>query len=88
MLIDDKAVLTDQDRNYVYIVDKDGLAQRRDVQLGGSSHGLRIVREGLAAGDRVIVNGTQKVFFPGMPVQATAVPMLAAAAPAPAPAAK
>jgi membrane fusion protein, multidrug efflux system len=88
VLIDDKAVLTDQDRNYVYIVDKDGLAQRRDVQLGGSSHGLRIVREGLAAGDRVIVNGTQKVFFPGMPVQATAVPMLAAAAPAPAPAAK
>ena len=69
-LVDDKAVLTDQDRNYVYIVDKDGLAQRRDVQLGGSSHGLRIVREGLAAGDRVIVNGTQKVFFPGMPVQA------------------
>lgn len=49
VLIDDKAVLTDQDRNYVYIVDKDGLAQRRDVQLGGSSHGLRIVREGLAA---------------------------------------
>jgi hypothetical protein len=63
VLIDDKAVLTDQDRNYVYIVDKDGLAQRRDVQLGGSSHGLRIVREGLAAGDRVIVNGTQKVFL-------------------------
>ncbi|VFR45305.1 RND efflux system, membrane fusion protein CmeA [plant metagenome] len=83
VLIDDKAVLTDQDRSYVYIVDKDGLAQRRDVQLGGSSHGLRIVREGLAAGDRVIVNGTQKVFFPGMPVQATSVPMLAAAASAP-----
>ena len=44
VLIDDKAVLTDHDRNYVYIVDKDGLAQRRDVKLGGSSHWLRIVR--------------------------------------------
>ncbi|MBF3231974.1 efflux RND transporter periplasmic adaptor subunit, partial [Pseudomonas aeruginosa] len=82
VLIDDKAVLTDHDRNYVYIVDKDGLAQRRDVKLGGSSHWLRIVRGGLAAGDRVIVNGAQKVFLPGMPVQATAVPMVAAAAPA------
>ncbi len=30
-LIDDKAVLTDQDRKYVYIVDKDGKAQRRDI---------------------------------------------------------
>ena len=46
VLIDDKAVLTDHDRNYVYIVDKDGLAQRRDVKLGGSSHWLRIVRGG------------------------------------------
>ncbi len=34
-LIDDKAVLTDQDRKYVYIVDKDGKAQRRDITRGG-----------------------------------------------------
>jgi multidrug efflux system membrane fusion protein len=34
-LIDDKAVLTDQDRKYVYIVDKDGKAQRRDITPGG-----------------------------------------------------
>jgi multidrug efflux system membrane fusion protein len=33
-LIDDKAVLTDQDRKYVYIVDKDGKAQRRDITPG------------------------------------------------------
>lgn len=70
VLIDDKAVLTDQDRKYVYVIDKDGKAQRRDVQLGRSTDdGLRIVQQGLAAGDRVIVDGVQKVFMPGMPVQ-------------------
>lgn len=69
VLIDDKAVLTDQDRKYVYVVDKDGKAQRRDVQLGRTADGLRIVQQGLAAGDRVIVDGVQKVFMPGMPVQ-------------------
>ncbi|MBO9874185.1 efflux RND transporter periplasmic adaptor subunit [Xanthomonas hawaiiensis] len=70
VLIDDRAVLTDQDRKYVYVVDKDGKAQRRDVQLGRSAEGLRIVQSGLSAGDRVIVDGVQKVFMPGMPVQA------------------
>ena len=69
-LVDDKAVLTDQDRKYVYVVDKEGKAQRRDVQLGRITEGLRIVEKGLAAGDRVIVDGVQKVFMPGMPVQA------------------
>ncbi|MBS7456433.1 efflux RND transporter periplasmic adaptor subunit [Coralloluteibacterium stylophorae] len=72
LLIDDKAVLTDQDRKYVYVVDAEGRAQRRDVRLGRVVDGRRIVEDGLAAGDRVIVSGVQKVFFPGMPVQAVA----------------
>ena len=75
MLVDDKAVLTDQDRKYVYVVDKDGKAQRKDVQLGRTADGLRIVEAGLAAGDKVIVDGVQKVFMPGMPVQAKPVAM-------------
>jgi len=74
-LVDDKAVLTDQDRKYVYVVDQDGKAQRRDIEVGRMAEGLRIVEQGLAAGDRVIVSGVQKVFFPGMPVQAEAVAM-------------
>ncbi len=76
-LVDDKAVLTDQDRKYVYVVDKDGKAQRKDVQLGRTADGLRIVEAGLAAGDKVIVDGVQKIFMPGMPVQAKPVPMQA-----------
>ncbi len=49
-LIDDKAVLTDQDRKYVYIVDKDGKAQRRDITPGRLADGLRIVQKGLNPG--------------------------------------
>jgi len=67
VLVDDKAVLTDQDRKFVYALDKGDVATRRDVKLGRMVDGLRVVSEGLAAGDRVIIRGTQKV-FPGMKV--------------------
>ncbi|KIS45878.1 efflux RND transporter periplasmic adaptor subunit [Kosakonia radicincitans] len=79
-LIDDKAVLTDQDRKYVYIVDKEGKAQRRDITPGRLADGLRIVQQGLTPGDRVIVDGLQKVFMPGMPVNAKTVAMTASTA--------
>jgi multidrug efflux system membrane fusion protein len=79
-LVDDKAVLTDQDRKYVYIVDKEGKAQRRDITPGRLADGLRIVQQGLKPGDKVIVDGLQKVFMPGMPVNAKTVPMTASAA--------
>lgn len=75
LLIDDKAVMTDQNRKFVYIVDKDGKAQRRDIDVGRMAEGLRIVQKGLASGDRVIVDGMQKVFMPGMPVDAKSVAM-------------
>ncbi|MFC3914354.1 efflux RND transporter periplasmic adaptor subunit [Pseudaeromonas sharmana] len=80
LLIDSRALLTDQDRKYVYVVDKDGKAQRRDVVPGREAEGLRIIEKGLVAGDRVIIEGYQKVFMPGMPVNAKAVPMQGAAA--------
>lgn len=80
MLIDDKAVLTDQDRKYVYVVDKDGKAQRRDITPGRLAAGLRIVQQGLTPGDKVIVDGLQKVFMPGMPVNAKTVAMTASSA--------
>ena len=79
-LVDDKAVLTDQDRKYVYIVDKEGKAQRRDITPGRLADGLRIVRQGLNPGDKVIVEGLQKVFMPGMPVNAKTVAMTATSA--------
>jgi multidrug efflux system membrane fusion protein len=39
------------------------------------AEGLRIVQKGLANGDRVIVDGMQKVFMPGLPVDAKSVAM-------------
>lgn len=78
LLVDDKAVLTDQDRKYVYVIDGEGKAQRRDIQVGDLANGLRIVQSGLKPGDNVIVNGLQKVFMPGMPVKAQPVAMRSA----------
>ncbi|NYT79702.1 efflux RND transporter periplasmic adaptor subunit [Alcaligenaceae bacterium] len=75
VLVDDKAVMTDQDRKYVYIVDENDTAKRRDVSLGRLAEGLRIVEKGLQQGDRVIVNGIQKITHSGMPVQVQVVPM-------------
>ena len=75
LLIDERAVLTDQDRKYVYVVGEDNQAERRDIVQGGAAAGLRVVESGLAEGDRVIVHGVQKVFFPGMPVSPVAIAM-------------
>lgn len=75
LLIHERAIMTDQDRRYVYVVGEGNTAQRRDVVLGARVEGLRVVQSGLAAGDQVVVNGTQKIFFPGMPLQPTTVPM-------------
>jgi membrane fusion protein, multidrug efflux system len=87
LLIHEQAVLTDQDRRYVYILGKDNSAARRDVTLGPLVEGLRVVKTGLAPGDKVIVNGMRKIFFPGQPVKPRDVPMDDPDQPAPAPAA-
>lgn len=75
MLIHDMAVLTDQDRKYVYVVGADNKAMRKDVKLGPTIDGLRVITEGLTANDRVVVNGVRKIFFPGMEVKPFVVPM-------------
>lgn len=68
VLINRKAVLADQDRRFVYVVNDDNTVARRPVSTGREVDGLVVVRDGLKSGDRVIVNGTQKVFGAGMPV--------------------
>ena len=91
LLIHDQAVLTDQDRKYVYVVGEGNTALRKDVVLGASVDGLRIVESGLESTDRVVVNGMRKIFFPGAPIAPVEVPMdqpnTVQAAPAAAPAA-
>lgn len=61
LLVNERAVGTDQDKKFVLVVDDANKAAYREVELGGSSGGLRVVMRGLKAGERVIVNGVQKV---------------------------
>lgn len=75
LLIHDAAILTDQDRKYVYVVGEGNTAQRRDVEIGRLVDGLRLVTGGLNAGDQVVVNGVRRIFFPDMPLLPETVPM-------------
>jgi RND family efflux transporter MFP subunit len=72
LLIPQSAVLEDMQGRYVFIVDGNGTVVRRNVTLGQRSGIEWVVDEGLSEGDRVIVNGIQKV-RPGMPVNANPV---------------
>ncbi len=67
MLIPDEAIVTDQTRRLVYVVSKDNKATPRPVEVGAKVEGLRIVRDGLAPTDRVIIAG-MGMLQPGMPV--------------------
>jgi multidrug efflux system membrane fusion protein len=57
ILIDDRAVGTDQNRKFVFVVDKDSKAEYRAVKLGPTVDGLRVVKEGLKPGESIVVNG-------------------------------
>jgi RND family efflux transporter MFP subunit len=69
LLIPERALATDQDIRFVFVVGADGTAERRNVTLGPARGDMRIVTDGLAAGDRVIVKGLQRV-RPGQKVEA------------------
>lgn len=61
ILIDDRAVGTDQDKKFVMVVDGQNKANYRAVILGPVVDGLRIVRSGLRSDERIVVNGLQRV---------------------------
>ena len=73
-LIKDEAVGTDLGKKYVLVLDKDNAVQYRAVELGPKLEGLRIVRSGLAKGEKIVVNGLQRA-FPGSTVDPQSVPM-------------
>ena len=66
-LIPDGAVVSDMARQLVYVVDGQDRARERVIQLGPMIDGLRVVRAGLAGGDRVIISGVQRA-HPGQAV--------------------
>ena len=61
VLITERAVGTDQSKRFVMLVDSDNKAAYREVTLGAEAEGLRVVTAGLKAGDRIVVNGLQRV---------------------------
>jgi multidrug efflux system membrane fusion protein len=83
VLIDDRAIGTDQDKKYVMVLDAQDKAQYREVQLGPLHDGLRVVASGLKPGERIVVNGLQRV-RPGDPVRPNMVQMAAGAGTQPA----
>lgn len=74
VLISDRAVGTDQSKRFVLVVDAEGKVVWREVKLGPTVDGLRVVRDGLAAGEKIVVAGLQRV-RPGAMVATTEVRM-------------
>jgi multidrug efflux system membrane fusion protein len=61
VLVSDSTIQTDQDKKFVLLVDQDNKVQYREVKLGDQQQGLRVIAEGLQPGDRIVVNGIQRV---------------------------
>lgn len=61
VMVDERAIGTDQDKKFVLVVGADNRALYRSITLGGSVEGLRVVTSGLNPGDRVVVNGLQRL---------------------------
>jgi RND family efflux transporter MFP subunit len=74
LLVTERAIQSDQDQKFVYVVNSKNEVERREIMLGKLDAGLRVVQQGLKPGDRVIINGVQRV-RPGSTVDAKLVPM-------------
>ena len=61
LLIPDEAVLSDQGRKYVFVVNKENKVTYRPVELGQEIQKLRVIKKGLGPDERVIITGTQRV---------------------------
>jgi multidrug efflux system membrane fusion protein len=79
VMVDERAIGTDQDKKFVMVVGADNRAAYRSVTLGGAVEGLRVVTSGLNSGDRIVVNGLQRV-RPGALVKSEVAEMGARAA--------
>ena len=61
VLVDDRAIGTDQSQKFVYVIDAQNKVTYRAVTVGRLDDGLRIVQKGLQPGETVVVNGLQRV---------------------------
>lgn len=61
ILVSERAIGTDQDKKFVFVVDGDNKVNYRQIQLGAVAEGQRVVESGLTAGDTIVVNGLQRI---------------------------
>jgi RND family efflux transporter MFP subunit len=61
MMVTERAIGTDQNLRFVYVVNDQNIAERRDVKLGRLRDGLQVIEEGLKPEAWIIVNGIQRV---------------------------
>lgn len=74
MMINERAVGTDQNKKYVMVVNKENKAEYREISLGVAVDGLRVVTAGLKPGEQIVVKGLQRI-RPGAPVAPEVVAM-------------
>lgn len=74
VLVNDRAIGTDQGKKFVLLLDRDNKLAYREVEVGPTYEGLRVIRKGLNPGDTIVVNGLQRV-RPGLVVVPKAVDM-------------
>ncbi len=67
LLVDERAIGTDQAEKFVLVLTSTNTVEYRQVKIGPAVHGERIVRSGLRAGEKIVVSGLQRA-RPGMPV--------------------
>ena len=79
LLVNERAIGTDQNKRFVMVVDAESKAAYREVVLGPAVDGLRVITSGLQPGERIVVNGLQRI-RPGALVAPEAVAMDAHAA--------
>lgn len=80
LLIQDRAVGTDLDKRFVFVVNAERSIEYRAVTLGPIVDGLRVVRTGLKAGEQIVVSGLQRV-RPGVTIEPVVVAMQPTIAP-------
>jgi membrane fusion protein, multidrug efflux system len=61
LTISERAIGTDQDKKFVFVVGADNTVSYRQIELGAAVDGQRIVETGLNAGDRIVVSGLQRI---------------------------
>jgi multidrug efflux system membrane fusion protein len=61
LMVNERAIGTDQNKKFVLVVSADNKAEYREITLGANVDNLRVVTSGLKSGERIVVNGLQRI---------------------------